>query len=219
MKLFITGTDTGVGKTYVATGLLKSFNRAGKSTIGIKPVATGCHTVKGRLYNQDALDLQLSSSIQLPYEQINPFVFAPAIAPHIAAQQINCEMNVTFLNQQVQRALSYPADVHIIEGFGGWLAPLNDHESMVEFVKANQLPVMLVVGMRLGCLNHAMLTLRAMEADQINIIGWIANCIDPDMEYLQENITTLQQRLSCPHLGIVKHGGSPETDIPIERFL
>lgn len=217
-KLFITGTDTEVGKTYISVGILTAYNQIGHSTIGLKPVASGCHLLNNHLYSDDALALQSAASIKLEYEAINPYSFAPAIAPHIAAQQVNIHLTVTQLNKRMKTVLSHPADVCVVEGFGGWLAPLNNHESMADFVKSHALEVILVVGMRLGCLNHALLTMRAMQSDKIKIIGWIANCIDPEMAYLEENIATLKQQLTIPNVAIIKYACKPEIIIDVTQF-
>jgi dethiobiotin synthetase len=213
IKLFIAGTDTGVGKTYISVGILNIFNYLNKSTLGVKPVASGCERINGTYRNEDALALQKASSIKLVYEKINPFAFVPAIAPHVAAQKIKCSLNVKTLIDSTHYALTYPADICLIEGAGGWQTPLNQHETLADFVIANDLNVILVVGMRLGCLNQAILTFRAMELDKVNIIGWVANCIDPTMECVEENITTLESWLSKPCLGIVKHGQKSESTL------
>ena len=200
-KLFIAGTDTGAGKTYISAGLLKAYQRAGFSAIGVKPLATGCDSK-----TDDATALISASSIQLDRGTINPFAFAPAIAPHIAAQFANVKLSEKILHEKTRAALSHPADVHIIEGVGGWYTPLNNHETMADWVRANHFPVILVVGIRLGCINHAILTVRAMLADKVNVIGWIANCIDPHMEALSENIDTLDDWLPIPRLDTVTFG-------------
>lgn len=198
MNIFITGTDTGVGKTYISTRLLKHYNEQGLKTIGLKPVASGCELLNGKLYNDDALALQQAASIKLDYDWVNPFAFEPPIAPHIAAMQENKSITIASLSEKLAPALNTPADVRIIEGAGGWLLPLNERETMADFVAQENFAVILVVGMRLGCLNHALLTAHAMQAANINCLGWIANCIDPNMPYLQENIATLKQRLAIP---------------------
>lgn len=201
MKLFITGTDTGVGKTYTSIQLLQAFNKQGLSTLGIKPVSSGCIKQDGHFYNEDALILQKASSIKLPYEKINPFAFEPAIAPHIAADQIGCALNVAMLKQKTQHALNYPADICLVEGVGGWSVPLNDNETMADFVVAQDLSIILVIGIRLGCLNHALLTYNAIKQSGAKIMGWIGNHIDTQMEYQNENIHTLKKWLPISCLG------------------
>lgn len=201
LKLFITGTDTGVGKTHISIGLLNHFNQHGLSTLGIKPIATACTALR----NADAFALQRVSSIKLNYQQINPIAFAPAIAPHIAAAQVNYPLSVRTLLNKCHLALTYPADVCVVEGVGGWRVPLNEYETMADFVKQSSLKVVLVVGMRLGCLNHAILTYEAMQHDQVSILGWIANCIDPHMLALNENIATLQKWFPMPCWAIINY--------------
>jgi dethiobiotin synthetase len=219
IKLFITGTDTHVGKTYVSVGLLKAFNQHGLSTLGLKPVASGCIVRNNQLYSEDALALQASSSIKLDYRQINPFAFEPPIAPHIAAKQIHHELNLQTLNHHTQSILSSPADVCLIEGVGGWYVPLNNRETMADFVFQHHLMVILVIGIRLGCINHGILTFKAIEREGAPIVGWIANCIQPEMLYCQENIVTLCDWLPIPFLGTVKYQDHPENEIDISHII
>lgn len=206
-KFFVTGTDTDTGKTYVTSGLLKAFKQQKYSTLGIKPIASGCNLINGVLQNADALALQEASSIKLHYHQINPIALEPAIAPHIAAEQIGRHITVQELKQKTQFALQYPADICLIEGAGGWYTPLNDKETLADYVKALQVPVLLVVGIRLGCINHAMLTHKAIEQYNIPVAGWIANCINPHMKECNEVIDTLKHWLPSSCLGVVGHGG------------
>ena len=202
-KIFITGTDTSIGKTYVAIQLLKECNTEGLNTIGIKPVASDARFCHGKLMNDDALALQQAASIKLDYDLINPFVFEPAIAPHIAANLENRQLSVELLTQATQPALNYPADIHLVEGCGGWLCPLNDTETMADYVVANNFDVILVVGMRLGCLNHALLTYQAIKQSGARLIGWIANCIDAKMLHRDKNIQTLENLIQVPCINIM----------------
>jgi dethiobiotin synthetase len=218
-KFFITGTDTDIGKTHVAVGILNTFKKQKYSTLGIKPLASGCHYKNGHLQNADALLLQQASSIQLLYHQINPFAFEPAIAPHIAAEREAREISVHELKQKTQYAIQYPADLCLIEGVGGWYMPLNEKETMADFIKATQLPVIIVIGIRLGCLNHALLTYKAILADQVPIAGWIANCVDPMMHARAENIAALKAWIKEPCLGVVEYEGSVEKAISIEQVM
>ncbi len=158
-RFFITGTDTNIGKTYISRGLLKLFNLQGYLTIAIKPIASGCEIIQGELYNQDALTLQQAANILLPYNTVNPICFSPPVAPHLAAQQINQIITVSSIVKQCQSALSTVADVCLIEGVGGWSVPLNQNETTADLLNALAAKVILVVGMRLGCLNHALLIL------------------------------------------------------------
>jgi dethiobiotin synthetase len=219
LKIFVTGTDTDVGKTYISTGILKAFNKVHYSTLGIKPVASGCTLQDGILKNSDAIALQTASSIKLTYNEINPFALEPAIAPHIAAQQINYKLSVKVLKEKTAFALQHPADICVVEGAGGWYVPLNDQETIADFVKSVNLRVILVVGIRLGCLNHAILTLRAIQQYSIPVIGWIANTTNPHMKEYYENIATLKTWLTVPHLGTVGFQESVENNICTQSMI
>lgn len=220
-KYFIVGTDTNIGKTYVATGLLRLFQQFGYSTLGVKPVASGSiiqQATQG-LGNADALELQNASSISLPYELINPFLFQEPIAPHVAAQHEGVTLSVAKLIEACQPALNTVADVTIVEGCGGWSVPLNLQETMADFVKELQIPVILVVGIRLGCINHALLTLQSIQAMEIPLQGWIANCIDPTMLSPTESIETLLTLMPAPLLGIIPHQQKPELCIDHKTLM
>ena len=201
IKYFITGTDTEIGKTYASVGLLKAFNRLNYTTLGLKPVASGI--LAGDLFPTDTVALHEAASIKIPLEEMTPFAFHLATAPHIAAHQLQQDLNLSSLNEACHTALQKNADIFIIEGFGGWFAPLNHQETMADFVKHHCFNVILVVGMRLGCLNHAMLTEKAIQQAGLKPTGWIANCIHPNMLFLEENIDTLQQCLTMPFLGTI----------------
>lgn len=197
---FITGTDTGVGKTFVARQILQQFNSQGLRTAAIKPVASGCEETTDGLRNEDALLLQQSMSMQFTYKQINPFAFKPPIAPHIAAQQVGVTLNVEKLLDACQPILTSDADVVIVEGAGGWLVPLNDHETLADFAIALGFPIILVVGMKLGCLNHAFLTATNIQQRKVKFSGWIANSIVPNMLQKNENLNTLKNKINAPLL-------------------
>ena len=210
-RLFITGTNTDCGKTTVACQLLQHFNQLGKKTVGIKPVASGAELTDEGLRNEDALALQYYSSLKLPYSSVNPFVFEPPIAPHIAAQQAKKSLSVEILLKACEQALKTEADLIIIEGAGGWLVPLNEEETLADFAKSVEASMILVVGMTLGCLNHALLTEQSMRQMKVKIGGWIANEIDPSMQCRDENLSTLQNRLQLPYLGNIPYqaAGTP----------
>lgn len=210
MRFFVTGTDTGVGKTYVSCLLLEAFKQQGLKTIALKPIAAGCETVDGQRRNDDALQLQQHMTETLSYEEINPFALEAAIAPHIAAANEGRRLLVSRIAGMVRGASMQPADVTLVEGAGGWYVPLNDKETLADLVRELQLPVILVVGMRLGCLNHAILTARAIYRDGLRVAGWVANCIEPDMPELDANIQTLKTLLSAPCLGVIPH--APQAD-------
>jgi dethiobiotin synthetase len=207
MRYFVTGTDTDVGKTYVSCGLLDVFNAQGLSTIGIKAVASGCIKMPEGLRSQDALLLQQHSSVVLPYDVINPIAFEPPIAPHIAAQQVGFHLTQKNMLEKCSEALNTRADIHLIEGAGGWLVPLHDYEFLADFAKTLDAQIILVVGMRLGCINHALLTVESIQNRGCILKGWVANCIDPLMDYCIDNINTLKQAIAAPLLGVVPYQG------------
>lgn len=198
--VFVTGTDTGVGKTYVATGLVRASVRAGLRTVGMKPVASGCVQTPDGLRNEDALALQAAANMPRPYEQVNPYSFEPPIAPHLAATEagfvIELPRILTVFNQ-----LCAGADMVVVEGVGGWQVPLSESFGVPELARALALPVILVVGLRLGCLNHALLSARAIRDDGLRLAGWVANGIDPKFERRAGNLATLTHTIHAPLLG------------------
>lgn len=201
---FITGTDTDVGKTTVALSLMAAFRNKGLLVAGFKPVSAGCvQTVEG-LRNDDAVRMMQQASVQLPYELVNPYAFAAPIAPHIAAAQLGIDMQIAPLVEAYQQ-IAAQVDVVIVEGAGGWLVPLNESQSMADVAKALGLPVILVVGIRLGCLNHALLTQDSIEAYGLKQAGWIANHLVARTPCDEENIKTLQLRLKGDFLGSIPY--------------
>lgn len=199
---FIAGTDTNVGKTLVAAGLLVAAKNYGLSTAALKPLAAGCEKTDTGLRNADALLLQSVITQPLMYEQINPIALKSAIAPHIAAQQERRVLSADRIAGFCRGSLNQ-ADFTLVEGAGGWRVPLNPQETVADVVKILRLPVILVVGVRLGCINHALLTIEAIRNDGLQLAGWVANCIDEDMPVLQENIYSLAARIPAPCLGVV----------------
>ncbi len=195
---FVTGTDTGIGKTTVSCALLHAFAAQGKKVVGMKPIAAGSENGQW----PDVEQLFAAGNVDVPRQKINPYAFDPPIAPHIAAQQVGMEIDLSVIHRAYQE-LSTTADIVIVEGVGGFLVPVNRHQTGADLAKTLNLPVILVVGMRLGCLNHALLTAQAIKAAGLSLAGWVANCIDPDILMLTENIATLEQRLDCPLLGVV----------------
>ena len=195
---FVTGTDTGIGKTTVSCALLHAFAVQGHKVIGMKPIAAGVENGKWL----DVEQLLAASNVNLTRQQINPYAFDPPISPHLAAQQADREIDLTVI-QQAYQTLSTQADRVVVEGAGGFLVPLNQQQTGADLAQALNLPVILVVGMRLGCLNHALLTAQAIRIAGLPLAGWVANCVDPQMRVLEENIATLEQRLACPLLGVL----------------
>lgn len=200
---FVTGTDTDVGKTTIAAGLLRAARLAGLSTAAVKPLASGCEAGADGLRNSDALALLAECSLPLSYAEVNPFAFAPAIAPHLAAREAGVELKVETLAAAVQAVLDQRADFTLVEGAGGWRVPLNDQATLADLPVALDLPVILVVGVRLGCINHALLTAEAIARDGLRLAGWVANVLDPQTARLDENLRTLAELLPVPCLGQV----------------
>ncbi|HTT08791.1 MAG TPA: dethiobiotin synthase [Gammaproteobacteria bacterium] len=197
--LFITGTDTGVGKTRVAVALLQRLSAMDRRAVGMKPVATGGGQTVGGLRNSDAMLLLQHSHSQPAYSLINPYVFAPPIAPHIAAAQAGVRIEMDRIIA-AHRQLANTADWVIVEGAGGWRVPLNEREDMAAIARALELPVVLVVGLRLGCISHALLTAEAIARDGLKLAGWAANQIDPTYSTVEETVEYLAGRLSVPLL-------------------
>lgn len=195
---FITGTDTGVGKTTVSCALLHAFAAQGKKAVGMKPVAAGSENGQW----PDVEQLIAASNIRAAREHVNPYAFDPPVAPHIAAQQAGVEIDLAVI-QRAYQTLGNQADIVIVEGAGGFLVPLSAQQTGADLARALNLPVILVVGMRLGCLNHALLTAQAIRAAGLTLAGWVANCVDPQMRVLEENIATLEHRLDGPLLGVM----------------
>ncbi|MCO7573247.1 MULTISPECIES: dethiobiotin synthase [Pseudomonas chlororaphis group] len=200
---FITGTDTDVGKTTIAAGLLHAARLAGLSTAAGKPVASGCELGPTGLRNADALALLAQSSLPLSYAEVNPFAFEPAIAPHLAAREAGVALTVQSLLMPMRELLAKGADFTLIEGAGGWRVPLADQDNLSDLAMALGLPVILVVGVRLGCINHALLSAEAIAQDGLQLAGWVANIIEPKTSRLEENLATLAERLPAPCLGRV----------------
>lgn len=197
---FITGTDTGVGKTRIAAALCYALAARRISVSGMKPVASGCSLTPDGLRNDDALALLSAMNVRARYSDVNPYAFAPAIAPHIAAQEAGVAIDFDVLDRAFER-LRMQSQVLIVEGAGGWLAPLDATRGFADLAAHWQMDVVLVVGMRLGCLNHALLTAESIERRGLRLRGWVANTIDPQVERLKENISSLQSRLAAPCLG------------------
>jgi dethiobiotin synthetase len=201
---FVTGTDTGVGKTLLACALLHAFASGGKSVVGMKPVAAGSEA--GRWPDVEALTG--ASTVRAPGRLVNPYAFEPAIAPHIAAELAGQRIDIDTI-ACAYGDLARRAEVVVVEGVGGFLVPLNARDTGADLARRLALPVVLVVGMRLGCLNHALLTRKQIEACDLRCAGWVANCIVQEMPQLEANIRALEQRLDCPLLGVVPFHGDP----------
>lgn len=208
-SFFVTGTDTGVGKTLIASALVYQYAQSGQTAIGMKPVAAGFDEVNGEWRNDDVQALMQASNVVAPSKLINPYAFMPPIAPHIAANLVSETIAIDKVRLAYEQ-LTALANVVIVEGAGGFCVPLNDHQTSADLVQTLNIPVILVVGMRLGCLNHALLTQQAILSRGLKLAGWVANVIDSDMPYLNKNIQSLKTRIHAPCLGVVpwQHGTS-----------
>lgn len=199
--VFVAGTDTGVGKSLVAASLLAAARVQGRSTAAMKPVASGCEEISGQLRNEDALLLQQYCSLPLTYEQINPIALRAAVAPHLAAEMEGRQLSLQKLEGFGRAVLMARAGFTVVEGAGGWRVPLNRREYLSGLPQALALPVVLVVGIRLGCINHAVLSAEAIAADGLQLVGWVANQLSADMPLAAENIDTLRALMPAPCLG------------------
>jgi len=199
---FITGTDTDVGKTCATIALMQYFKRQGKTVVGMKPVASGCRLQGGQLKNADALLIQEHASIALDYQLINPYAYELPVSPHIAGVDHPVKLATIVERFNSLKAL---AEVVIVEGAGGWYAPLNAQDDISDLAKALALPVILVVGLRLGCINHAKLSYQAIQLSGIACVGWIGVCVDPDLLNRNENIQTIKAAMPVPLLGILPY--------------
>jgi dethiobiotin synthetase len=211
LRLFVTGTDTGVGKTRIACALCAAYAARGQRVAAMKPVASGCTQTPAGLRNEDAAALRAAMTVPAAYGEVNPYAFEPAIAPHIAAMEAGCSIDFELLDGCYAR-LCGRSDVTIVEGAGGWLAPLDATRTFADLALRWKLDVILVVGLRLGCLNHALLTAQAVEARGLKLAGWVGNSLDPHFERREANVDALRSRLAANCLGIFPY--SPESGAP-----
>lgn len=211
--VFVTGTDTGCGKTFVAQAVLRHLRAQGVRAVGFKPVAAGAEWCDGQLQNDDALALRVASDRELPYEAVNPYCFEPPIAPHLAAAAQGVEISAQSILAALD-ALRLNHDFVVVEGAGGWLVPLSASLDVAGLAGLLDLPVLLVVGLRLGCLNHALLSERAICDSGARLIGWVGSQVEPGMACLNENVATLVERIDVPCLGVLTHPDSPGRLLP-----
>ncbi|UTH76308.1 dethiobiotin synthase [Chromobacterium sp. IIBBL 290-4] len=196
---FITGTDTEIGKTHSAVALIRHYQAQGQSVLAMKPVASGCEILPdGRWHNDDVARLTAASG-QTDIDLMNPYRFLPPVSPHIAAREAGVEIELPRIAEHYRR-LAAQADIVLVEGAGGWLAPLSDKLFMEDLARDLALPVILVVGMRLGCINHALLTARAIQSCGLQLAGWIANCPQPRQTAYEANLDTLRRHIPAPLL-------------------
>ncbi len=204
---FITGTDTNVGKTWATVVLMRYFKGQGKSVIGLKPVASGCIWEEGRLVNADALLLQDNATVKLDYGLINPYAFERPVSPHIAGKGNPVELNVI---GNIFNSVKEYAQIILVEGAGGWYSPLNQHQDNSDLASVLNLPVILVVAIKLGCVNHAKLTFQAIRKDCVVCAGWIAVCTEPQLECLDDIVRTIRDSFDIPLLGILPYLNTPD---------
>lgn len=210
-SIFVTGTDTEVGKTFVTVSMLQQLASRRFRTIGFKPVASGCRESSQGLRNADALSLQAASTIRLDYQQVNPYAFEPAIAPHIAAKQSGQTIELSVLRDHLTGLKALKPDFIFTEGAGGWRLPLDQRYYLSDFACQEKMAVILVVGMRLGCLNHALLSAEAIERDGLKLAGWVANQVELNMPGLNDNLNSLKHRLTAPFLGHIPRLNDPQS--------
>ncbi|HUL40490.1 MAG TPA: dethiobiotin synthase [Burkholderiales bacterium] len=208
---FVTGSDTSVGKTILACTLLHAIASRGFSVVGMKPVATGCEASLEGPRNHDVEQLIAASTIKAPRHIVNPYALNSPIAPHIAARQAGIEIKTELIKEAFEQ-LKKMADVVVVEGVGGFKVPLNNRQDTADLASLLDLPVILVVGMRLGCLNHALLTSAAIHSRGLKLAGWVANCIDPHMAALRENLFALEERINRPPLSVFAFQPDPRPE-------
>lgn len=202
-KYFVTGTDTGVGKTTVSCALLAAARAQGLRTLALKPLAAGCEETPQGLRNADALALMQAMTESLTYEEVNPVALAQALAPHLAARAANRRLSIQQLGGFARGALMRRVDLALVEGAGGWRVPVNEREMLSALPRDLGLPAILVVGLRLGCLNHAILTTEAILRDGVRLAAWVGSVVEPDMAALEDNVETLKALLPAPCLGVL----------------
>jgi dethiobiotin synthetase len=206
---FITGTDTNVGKTWATLALMYYFKQQGKTVLGMKPVASGCVMHQGQAQNEDALLLQKHASVQVDYELINPYAYLQPVSPHIAGVDNPVKLDKVLTNFTALKAL---ADIVLVEGVGGWYTPINNQQAVSDLAQILALPVIMVVAIRLGCINHARLTYQAICASGLPCAGWLAMCNDPNMLNRNENIVTITKALNTPLLGVLPYQDRADFD-------
>ena len=212
-SVFITGTDTEIGKTFVSVLLIRALVARGHRVVGMKPVASGCVRTPEGLRNDDAQKLINAGNVAVPYREVNPYAFEPAIAPHIAAAEVGADISIDVICANYER-LSARADRRVVEGVGGWQVPLGAGFTVADLAMRLGAPVILVVGVRLGCINHAMLSVEYILAAGVGFMGWVANICESGGARVQDNIDTLSRLIEQPRLAIVPFGGPEESDIP-----
>lgn len=199
---FVTGTDTNVGKTWATLALMQHFKNQNLSVLGMKPVASGCEKINGEWQNSDALAIQKMGSQFVDYSLLNPFAYELPISPHLAGKENPAKLETIFANFQTLQNL---ADILIVEGAGGWYAPLNETETIADLAQTLNVPIILVVAIKLGCINHALLTFEAIQNANLNCVGWIAACNDADFNYVDSTIESITNRSNAPLIATIPY--------------
>lgn len=215
--VFVTGTDTGIGKTRVCVGLIEALKCKGLSVCGMKPVASGCFRENDALRNEDAILLRAHASVSIDYARVNPYAFEPPVSPHIAARQSGNVISAAGIVDAFDYLCDH-ADFVVVEGVGGWEVPLNDTERVSDLARNLGLPVVMVVGLRLGCLNHAVLTSIAIRNSGCQLIGWVANGIDPGFRCVEANLATLRGMIPAPQIGWIPYCRDAESETLVRCF-
>lgn len=219
---FITGTDTGVGKTWATLALMRTMQNKGNVVVGMKPIASGCKDAGDGLRNDDAIKILQQSSKKpmqtLDYKTVNSYAFEQAVAPNIAADLVGVEIDIAKIASDFN-LLKKDTDYVLVEGIGGWCVPLGEKTMLADLVKLLDIPVILIIGLRLGCINHALSTVRAIRSDGARLHGWVANQLDPDYAFLDETMTTLRTRISAPLLGNLPYMDKFELEIMASHIL
>lgn len=215
---FITGTDTDIGKTFIAIGLINFIKKNGNSVIGMKPISAGLENLNGNIMNADVMDLMQANSIKFNKEVLNPYAFKDAASPHIASVNENISIDFDLIKKHAQILLD-KTDYLFIEGAGGYDCPLDKLRNLSDLIKYIDAPVIVVVGIKLGCLNHAILTMKALEQKKQKVFGWIANIVDPNMDFQEENIAYLKEKFKHPFLGCVPYINDDINNIDISDYI
>jgi dethiobiotin synthetase len=208
---FITGTDTEIGKTLTTLALMQSLKKAGRQVGGMKPVASGCVRTRSGLRNDDAMRIKSMADIEVPYDLVNPYAFEAAVAPHVIAEQEGINIDLSRIKSCYNK-LSESVDIVVVEGVGGWRVPLGQEQAVPDMVRALALPVVMVVGMKTGCINHAVLTAEAIKHDGMQLLAWVANQVDPEYSTLLPTMDYLNTKLKIPMLGHIPFMAEPDLD-------
>ncbi|MGZ8144652.1 MAG: dethiobiotin synthase [Methylosarcina sp.] len=212
---FITGTDTHVGKTWATIALMHYFKKKGETVAGMKPIASGCNRQNGKLVNEDALLMQANASIKLDYDLINPYAYRLSVSPHLAG--IDNPVSLDFIMARFNE-MKPQADIVLVEGAGGWYVPINELQHISDLAISLALPVIIVVAIRLGCINHAMLTLEAVNRSGLHCAGWIAVCLDPNMKKIEDNIRRINEGFNASLLGVLPFMEKADFDLMAEQL-